>query len=225
MSKPGKLIVIEGADGAGKGTQFELLKEYLQSGGELTTFDFPRYETSFFGKLVGRALNGEFGDFSTFSPEMASLPYMLDRLGARDEIKAALLEGNVLCNRYTTANIIYNGARVTKKERKAAIDFTIQAEYEELGLPRPDVVIFLHVPEEISHKLIEKKSKRSYTNQKKDSTESNRDLQKNVVEVASDLVLTFDNWFMVSCVKNGKLLSIPEVHEKVRSIVTSALKQ
>ncbi len=74
-------IVLEGGDGSGKGTQAELLRKTLEQSTVVTMFDFPRYDGSFFGALVGRALKGELGDFKGLSPYLASLPYMIIFVG------------------------------------------------------------------------------------------------------------------------------------------------
>jgi dTMP kinase len=93
----GKLIVIEGADGAGKATHTALLIEaLLKQGYKVTTQDFPRYYTSVYGRLIGEALRGEHGDFLKMSPYLSSLPYALDRMSASKEMKDALKKGTII---------------------------------------------------------------------------------------------------------------------------------
>ena len=83
----GKFIVIEGTDGVGKSTQYDLLQTYLESTGKkVFTIKFPRYEQSFYGRMVKRYLNGEFGDHKTISPYFITTFYALDRMQAREEL-------------------------------------------------------------------------------------------------------------------------------------------
>jgi dTMP kinase len=54
MQQQGLFIVIEGSDGSGKKTQFNLLKERLRATGyDVAIFDFPRYnkESSYFVRI------------------------------------------------------------------------------------------------------------------------------------------------------------------------------
>src|SRR5258708_18137915 len=101
MATRGKLIALEGIDGSGKRTQLDLLAEELDARG-LATFriSFPRYE-SFFGELVGRYLNGDFGPLGALDPRLSALLYAGDRLEAKPEIEAALSSGKIaLADRY-----------------------------------------------------------------------------------------------------------------------------
>ncbi|EKD80563.1 MAG: nucleoside 2-deoxyribosyltransferase, partial [uncultured bacterium] len=78
--RKGKLIVIDGTDGSGKGTQTELLLKYLDEHKKKNKYiDFPRYYTSFHGQMVGRYLKGEFGGLNSASPYLTSLFYAMDR--------------------------------------------------------------------------------------------------------------------------------------------------
>src|SRR5271169_3521244 len=119
MVKSGKLIAIEGIDGSGKRTQLDLLSSELDSRG-LNTFriSFPRYE-SFYGKLVGRYLNGEFGALDAVDPHLSSLLYAGDRLEAKPEIEGALSAGKiVLADRYVGSNLAHQSERVPAEKRE-----------------------------------------------------------------------------------------------------------
>ena len=96
MKRKGKLVVIDGADGSGKATQTQMLLDYLgRVNKKYKYIDFPRYYTSFHGKVVGRYLAGEFGDNKGANPYMVSLAFALDRLTAREEIVEWLKEANL----------------------------------------------------------------------------------------------------------------------------------
>jgi len=221
----GKLIVLEGGDGSGKATQARLLKNNLESCGVVSAFEFPRYKQSTFGELIGKSLAGEFGDFLHLSPYLASLPYVLDRARAKYLLLESLKDGNVVCDRYTPSNLAFQAAKLPKKEREKFINFIEKAEYEELGLPAPDLVIYLEVPVEVSANLILKKQQRSYlsVNRKKDQHEKDVGYQKEVVGVYHQLAKKRKNWHIVKCVEKGKLLPIERIQMKIINIIKKEL--
>src|SRR5258708_1619076 len=184
----GKLIVIEGADGSGKATQARLLSRALEEYGPVASYEFPRYKQSEFGRLIGRSLTGEFGDFLNLSPYLSSLPYMLDRARAKYLLIESLKEGNVVCDRYTPSNIAFQSAKLKPAERKEFITFLERAEYEELGLPAPDLVVYLSVPTSITSELLLKKEKRAYIGVgEKDQYEKNVEYQQEAMNIYRDL--------------------------------------
>lgn len=129
--RKGKLVVIDGTDGSGKATQTrKLLSYFAKQKIPYKYIDFPRYYTSFHGKMVGRFLAGEFGSRDTANPYLASLTYAMDRLTARDELVDWLDEGDIIiANRYTTSNFAFQGARVPKEEGEVfemALQYGIQ---------------------------------------------------------------------------------------------------
>lgn len=215
----GKLLVIEGADGSGKGTQVTLLIKALKAARvPVAVFDFPQYESSIFGKLVGRALKGEFGDFRHMSPFMTSLPYTLDRVLAKDVIKKALKKGVVICNRYTPSNVAYQAAKCTGNARREVISFLEEAEYKALGLPRPNLVMYLYVPPATSFRLIADKNARGYLGAKKgarDQHEMDRAYQCAVVKVYQTLTSERSDWKLINCAQRGRMLSREAIHELV----------
>ena len=220
----GKLIIIEGGDGAGKATQAELLISALKKAeNRVSYFDFPQYEGSFFGALTGRALKGEFGDFRHLSPYFASLAYMLDRHSAVDKLYNALKKGVVVCNRYTPSSVAFQSTKLAKASKKAFIEFIEQAEYVELGLPRPTAVIYLNVPPTFSFEMIGQKDRRSYLDRKKsgrDQHETDRRYQSAVVRTYLELARSRPDWHVIECTEKGKLLSREDIHAKVMKVIS-----
>lgn len=217
----GKLIVIDGADGAGKATQTELLLKYLKSNKIKHKYiSFPRYHTSFHGHHVARFLKGEFGGNNEVSPYMASLAFALDRLTARDEMVEWLEEGNVIvADRYTSANMAHQTAKLPKEKQASFIKWLYDMEYKEHKLPKEDLVLFLHVPAEISQKLLDKKSKKKNNAGKKDVAEQDLDHQKKSIAMYQQLSKKFKHWQIVECVEDGKLLSKKKIHDKIIEVL------
>ena len=218
--------MIEGADGSGKATQARLLANALEEYGPVSSFEFPRYKKSTFGNLIGRCLAGEFGDFLKLSPYLSSLPYILDRARAKCLLDEALKEGNVVCDRYTPSNLVFQSAKLPRGERAAFTQFLETGEYEELGLPVPDLVIYLSVPAHISADLIALKQKRSYLSKQgaKDIHEKNVAYQETVIGIYKEMTKKRAEWKLIECFERGKMLSREDIHHKVMNLVKNFLK-
>ena len=219
-----KFIVIEGGDGAGKGTQAKLLVERLREETKVSYFDFPQYEKTLAGKLVWRYLKGEFGDPLLLSPYIASLPYALDRVAARDDLNKALEEGVVICNRYTPSNIGHQASKLSEDKMEEFISWLEQMEYGELKIPKPTLVIYLYVPVEIASRLVEKKEARAYIGGEnvkgaKDGHEKDSEYQRKSIEVYTKMSKERNDWKLINCVEDGRLLSVEEIHDKIMRIV------
>jgi dTMP kinase len=221
--KKGKLIVIEGNDGSGKGTQLRLLLQNLKKRQiPHESFDFPQYEKTFFGEFVGHFLNGKFGHTSRINPYLAMFPYAGDRWQTKEQIYKALNAGKlVICNRYAPS-IAYQLAKVPPKEKVSFLKWAEKLEYEVFGIPHEDLVIFLYVPFYIAHRLIEQKEQRSYLKDKaRDQYEENASYLKRVEKMYLWLNRNKKNWVIINCVQRGKLLQPQIIHKKILRIVAS----
>lgn len=219
--KKGKFVVIEGLDGSGKTTQLKLLVKYCQRHGIKTAVvDFPQYYDTFFGKLVGRYLKGDFGDINQLSPYLCSLLYAGDRWQSKVKMDLALTKGELLlANRYTSSNMGFMGAKIkNKKERNKFIDWLKKLEWEIYGIPRPDLVIYLSVDPAIGQKLVDGKAKRRYLGAKgkRDIHESSLPYLRRVAGTYLELCKKFPNWVEVECLdRNEKIKSRQKIHQMV----------
>jgi len=213
----GKLIAIEGVDGSGKSTQARKLFAYFKKKG-LTAkiIDFPCYKTSFYGQMVGRFLQGEFGSPLEVNPYFASLPYALDRLGAKDQIEDWLRGGClVIANRYAPSNLAYQGARLKgKKEQEKFWDWAEQMEYQVNKIPREEVVVFLHLPARVSQKLAFKRFKKTG---KSDAYEKNLPYLEAVEKAYLKLAKRSPHWLTIECLSStgDKILPPAEIKKKI----------
>ncbi len=227
MDKKGKLIVIEGSDGAGKATQLKLLNDYLREENyKVQSIDFPRYYDSFYGKMVAQFLRGEFGTLKEVDPHLASLLYALDRGQAKEQMELWLKNGEfVLSNRYATSNLAHQSAKLSSKKRKQFINWDLELEYKINGIPKEDIVIYLYVPYKISRKLVAQKTQevRAYAKGKKrDIHEKDIKFMKNSEDAYLRLVKQFPHWIKITCVdKKGNLKSREEIHEEVKKVLKS----
>lgn len=226
MYKRGRLIVIEGGDSSGKTTQVAMLAKSLhKSKTPAAVFEFPRYKKSVFADLAMRCIKGGFGDFQKVSPYLTSLPYMLDRVRAKNAILDTLIDSHVIADRYTTSNMVYQAVKLPEENRDDFTDFVEQAEYGELGLPTPNLVIYLNVPVTEAVKIHNKNKTPTflYPNGDKYKHPQNIKYQHEVVKMYRNFSRKRINWFVIDCMEKGKMLSPQKIHEKIYSIVKKYL--
>lgn len=143
----GKLVVIEGLDGAGKRTLAKALTDALGArGAKVATGAFPRYDEDVHADLVRDALHGRLGDL-TDSVYGMSVLYALDRRGAADRIRADLDQYDVvLLDRYVASNAAYGAARLHQGADGGFVEWLRSLEVDRFGLPIPDLHLLLRVP-------------------------------------------------------------------------------
>lgn len=224
--RPGKLIVIDGGDGSGKSTQVDLLIERFQNEGrQVAKIDFPRYSQPS-AWFVESYLNGQFGSLAEIGPYQASVFYALDRFSIKKEIEQKLASGTLLiANRYVSANMGHQGAKIKDKdERIKFFTWLDNFEYSILGIPRPDATIILHVPAQVAQGLVDKKGHRDYIGgSKRDLHESDLEHLQMAEKVFLELARQFENFYTVECYEAGKLLTKPEINNKIYHILNKII--
>ncbi len=205
----GKLIVLDGTDGAGKETQTRLLEQRLTDEGiHVVKYSFPNYDT-IFGKMITEYLAGEYGSTTELHPKLASVLYAFDRWKVADEIRGHLENGNyVVCDRYVESNIGYQQAKLPKDKRELFSEWLSQLEHNELKIPKSDAVIFLKVPPEVS-------STNMSNREKLDGHENNTSYQHKVLNNYEDLAKLDDKWKIIECTKDGIMKSRSEIHDEI----------
>ena len=217
--------MIDGIDGSGKATQVKLLAEkFKQLKIPVKTIDFPRYEDNFFGKLIGEYLSGLYGDFIQTDPRVASVLYAADRFESSQQIKDWLEQGFlVIADRYVSANQIHQGGKIkNNKQRKTFLAWLDKMEYEVFKIPRPDLIIYLDVPFEVSREWLKQKiakRKKKYLKGRKDVAEDNLLHLKNSRLSALSLVENNKNWFRIECCRGMACLSPEQVHGLVLAAI------
>ncbi len=218
-----KLIVIEGLDGSGKATQTKRLAEKLAARGfTVKQLTFPDYDSPG-SALVKMYLGGAFGkqpeDVNAYA---ASAFYAVDRAASfLKDWKSDCNNGTVLlCDRYCTSNIIYQMAKVGDDERDDFIRWQADFEYDKLGLPRPDAVIYLDVDPDVSQKLMEKRY--GGDNSKKDLHESNLafllSCRKSALYAAEHC-----GWTRIDCCRDGGIKPIDEIAQEIERVIEPIL--
>ena len=220
----GKLIVFEGTDGSGKSTQFELLAKRLEA--EQIGFQrlrFPQYEEPS-SALIRMYLGGAFGDDpEAVNAYAASTFYAVDRYASYQRVWKDYYQGGglVVSDRYTTSNAVHQGSKVPEGERAEFFRWLYDLEYDRMGLPRPDLVVLLDMPVELSEQLMRKREQSTGTHA--DIHERDEDYLKKCRDVALHAAKYY-GWRTVSCAKNGAIRGVEDIHEEVYAIVKSCLE-
>ena len=214
--KNGKLIVVEGAcDGIGKSTQYTLLKERLESDGKVVVnHHFPTYE-EVQGTFATNYLKGEYGNPNELSPYFINNLYALDRsITWLTKLKKAYEEGKIiLLDRYTTSSLIYQSCLIEDIDKKKEfIDWVVDYEYNKLGIPKPDLVIFLTADFDLVMQM--KEARKVNDGVSNDIHESNNEFMKKVYDSAL-FVADYLNWDVILCDQDGQMKSIEDIHEEV----------
>ncbi|MGN0477885.1 MAG: dTMP kinase [Hominenteromicrobium sp.] len=208
------LIVIEGLDGSGKGTQAELLYRCAAEHGKARKITFPDYDSPS-SALVKMYLAGEFGgDAEAVNAYAASAFYAVDRFASfQTKWKADYLAGSlIIADRYVTSNIVYQLSKLPPDAWDAYIRWLEDFEYEKLGLPRPDRVLYLDVLPEVSQKLLQKRY--GGDTSKKDIHE--KDLAfllhcRSCALYAAEKL----HWTVLNCAADHTLRTIEDIHQEI----------
>lgn len=218
----GKLIVIEGLDGSGKATQSKLLAQALgQRGIACRRIAFPNYQDPA-STLVQMYLAGELGGLPEVNPWAASLFYAVDRYASfvRDWQKDYRQGTVIIADRYATSNIPHQMSKLSPEQWEEYMAWQEDLEYKRMALPRPDVVLYLDMPPEISQGLL---SNRYGAEDKRDLHERNLDYllkcQKAALFGASRA-----GWKVLPCAVEGNPLLPEKISQQIIEIIENILK-
>ena len=220
----GKLIVIEGLDGCGKSTQLEMLFKRMQKEGiPSKEVSFPNYDSKAC-EPVKMYLAGEFGsDINSVNAYAASVFYAVDRYASfkTDWGKNYNENDVILCGRYVTSNNIHQCSKLDESEWETFSDWLSDFEYNKMGLPKPDCVIFLSMPTEYSDKLLSKRYEGDES--KRDIHELDKEYQLKCRNAAL-FSAEHGGWHIVNCVKDDSIRSIEDISNEIFSIVSHVIK-
>ncbi len=211
----GKLIVFEGTDGSGKATQAKLLcKRLEQAGTAFREIDFPRYGQPS-AAMVEEYLRGNLGrrpgDVNAYA---ASMFYAMDRYASYKQDWGGFYEagGLVIADRYTTSNAVHQASKLAAEERRAFLEWLFDLEYRLLGLPAPDLVVYLDMPTEVAERMMRKREAASGA--RADIHERDAAYLRQCRENALD-VARLCGWQVLSCARNGAPRGVEEIHGEV----------
>ena len=217
------LFLFEGTDGSGKATQAKLLCETLaQRGIAYREIDFPRYGNPFAepaNLYLHGALGNRPGDVNAYA---ASVLYAVDRFASYKEDWGGFYEegGIVVANRYTTSNAVHQASKLPEGERQAFLDWLFDLEYGRMGLPAPDLVLYLDLPTEVSEKMLRHREQATAT--AADIHEQDgaylRRCREGAREIARDL-----GWSVIDCAAGDAPRTVEDIRREVLSRVEPLL--
>ena len=223
----GKLIVIEGTDCSGKETQSNMLVEYLNLNNIKTKkYAFPNYNSPT-GKIIAGPYLGKEGYLpplfdegaTNVDPYCASLLYAMDRKYNIKQIEEDLNNGyNVVLDRYVDSNMAHQGSKLSGAEKEHMFYFIEELEYNLLKLPKADISVLLYMPVWASKQL------KQHRLEKPDQHESDENHLKKSEETYLELAKR-RNSFVLQCTNNNKILSIPQINQKLCDYVLSEINK
>ena len=221
----GKLIVIEGTDGSGKSTQFKLLTSRLEA--EQYAFQklvFPQYSEPS-SALIRMYLGGEFGGKpSDVNAYAASTFYAVDRYASYRKVWGQWYEagGLIVSDRYTTSNAVHQASKEPEGKQEAFLKWLYDLEYDKLGLPKPDLVLYLDVPTDFTEAMMRRRE--ADTNTHADIHEQDMGYLatcRRMGKKAAD----YYGWTVIQCVKDGSMRSIEDIHQEIYAHVAKCLTE
>ena len=220
----GKLIVFEGTDGSGKSTQFELLTKRLEREGQaFRRLRFPRYEKES-SALIRMYLGGQFGaDPNAVNAYAASTFYAVDRYASymTDDWGRHYNNGGlVLMDRYTTSNAVHQGSKLPEEQLPEFFDWLYDLEYHRLGLPRPDLVLYLDV--DVPTSLERMAQRRAADGSQADIHEKDAGYLEKCLELGHRAAAHY-GWQVIDFRRDGELLSIEDKSDLIYRTVKEAL--
>lgn len=218
----GKLIVIEGTDSSGKETQTKRLFEKLEEKGlKVKKISFPNYDSPAC-EPVKMYLAGAFGeDAMKVNPYPVSTMYAIDRYASfkTDWEKFYNEDGIIVTDRYVTSNMVHQASKIRDlDEKKKYLNWLEDLEYEKMGIPRPDLVIFLNMPTDMAVKLMAERKNKITGEEKKDIHERDKEYLKESHANACKIANIY-NWKEIKCNDGERIKTIEEIGEEVFSLV------
>ena len=221
MEKKGKLIIIEAGDGSGKATQTKALYEHLC---RVHRVEFPAYAADS-SMLVRMYLRGDFGGHAEdVNAYAASTFFAVDRYASyRMKWKKAYEAGAIiLADRYTTSNMVHQAVKLTdREERESFLDWLWDFEFNKLGLPVPDKVVFLDMDPEVADQLIAARA--AAQAQERDIHERDKEYLHRCHAAYEELAKKY-GWTRVACSEHGEPRAIEAIHADVYAAIMSLLE-
>ena len=220
----GKLIVIEGTDGSGKSTQFKLLTSRLEAENhKFQKLVFPQYSEPS-SALIRMYLGGAFGSSpSDVNAYAASAFYAVDRYASYKKVWGQWYEngGLVVSDRYTTSNAVHQASKEAGENQQKFLQWLYDFEYSKLGLPCPDLIIYLDVPTDFTEAMMRRREA---------DTNTHADIHEQDLTYLATCRRTgkaaaeYYGWTVIDCVRNGTMRSIEDIHEEIYRHVAACLE-
>ena len=221
----GKLIVFEGIDGSGKSCQYRHICQRLENDGiDYNHIVFPRYDKES-SALIRMYLGGSFGNHpEDVNAYTASTFYAVDRFASYREAWGDIYNagGLIISDRYTTSNAVHQASKEPEQDREKFFAWLYDLEYRHMGLPVPDLVLYLDVPTELTDQMLRRREHDTHTHA--DIHEQNMDYLRRCRATGLQAAKYY-GWTVIACAKDGKMRSIDDIHNEIFLRVQECLKE
>lgn len=215
----GKLIVIEGLDGSGKGTQAaELAKNLAAGGAPVRKVSFPDYASDS-SALVKMYLSGQFGkDPQDVNAYAASTFYAVDRFASFKRDWGGFYEGGgiVVADRYTTSNAVHQCSKLPQEQWDAFLAWLFDFEYHLMGIPSPDLVVYLSVDPAVSQRLMT--GRYQGDENRKDIHEGNLAYLRRS-RLAAEYCSSRLGWRQIECCRGGQMRTVEAIQADILALI------
>ncbi len=216
--KKGKLIVIDGIDGAGKTTQIELLKKYLDSQGiPWEALSFPQYGKNKYADEVKDYLDGKLGKLDEVDPYFIAEAYASDRETAKNIIDGWLEQGKlIISNRYISSSKAHLGSNLPENKKEGFLKWIDDLEYKKNKMPKEDLALLLVVDPKVGQKNVRDKH----------NPDIHEDNLKHLIEankIYLELSKKEKNWVVVNCMDNGKMRARLDIQKDIVKIIENVV--
>ena len=144
----------------------------------------------------------------------SSVLFAVDRFASYKEEWGTFYEqgGVVIANRYTTSNAVHQASKLPAGERREYLDWLFDLEYRRLGLPAPDLVLYLDLPTELSEQMLRRRETATGTQADihEQDEEYLRSCRMNARDIAHDL-----GWTVIHCDREGAVRTVEDIHQEI----------
>jgi dTMP kinase len=221
----GKLIVLEGFDGAGKSSQIKLIAEEIEKQGKTYKHvHFPMYGENMFADVVSMFLRGDLGSLEEVDPLFLANIYGMDRYKYKPQLVKHLDHYDyVILDRYVFSNMAFQGAKYhTDEKRQSIVKWIEDFEFKFLQLPYPDTIIYFDLPIDVIKERLTKRDEeedREYLEGKKDVHEADLIFQSRVRNIYLGIDI-FENYNIVKCLSDeGEVLSPEDLYDTYKDLI------
>ena len=212
-------IVLEALDAGGSQTQTDLLCARLKKEGYTPhQYHFPQED-----RATGRIIYDKYLLYKNkepFSRREQALLFIQDFFSKQEEFNAIITGGNkkdvVVSDRYAMSAMAYQSIGLSGDARKKMIDWIIWLCYKgKPVLPKPDIVLFLDTPVDIS--LLRLKNKKKDVHETKEKLTAFR---KSYIQLAKQ-----QKWAVFNSVdEQGNQRTREDLHEEIWGVVQKKLR-
>ena len=219
----GKLIVLEGIDGSGKSAQYRRLCTRMENDGiDYHHIVFPRYDkdsSALIRLYLGGAFGSRPGDVNAYT---ASTFFAVDRFASYREDWGRVYDagGLILSDRYTTSNAVHQGSKLPEEELPAVFDWLYDLEHRKMGLPVPDLVIYLDVDLDLSLARIKRRQEK--TNTSGDIHEQDVAFLERCLKTAR-FAADYYGWEKIPCRIDGEERALEEKNAEIYRLILNRL--